>query len=97
MNRAASPTPAKPIASAPDCQPRFLGCLKGCAHGRAAHSRDRRSYAVHLTPAGRERLAAAEATASEVMAGLPAPFSAAERDRLHALLARFIAHAADGG
>ncbi|GAA2567709.1 hypothetical protein GCM10010435_46800 [Winogradskya consettensis] len=52
---------------------------------------------MHLTPAGRERLAAAEATASEVMAGLPAPFSAAERDRLHALLARFIAHAADGG
>jgi DNA-binding MarR family transcriptional regulator len=61
---------------------------------RHKDERDRRSYAVHITPAGRERLAAAEETAAATMTGLLAPLSTGERQQLHELLARFIEHAA---
>lgn len=61
---------------------------------RRRNELDRRSYAVHLTATGRDRLAAATATAGEVMAGLLAPLSEGERRTLQELLARFISHAA---
>lgn len=61
---------------------------------RRRNERDRRSHAVHITVAGRERLAAAVATTGEVMADLLAPLSPADREHLHTLLARFIDHAA---
>ena len=62
---------------------------------RQQNERDRRSYAVHITPAGRDRLAAAVNTAGEVMTELLAPLSPSERKQLHELLARFIEHAAE--
>jgi DNA-binding MarR family transcriptional regulator len=62
---------------------------------RRKDERDRRSYAVHITDAGRARLAAAERTTGATMAGLLAPLSAVERRQLHELLARFIEHAAE--
>jgi DNA-binding MarR family transcriptional regulator len=62
---------------------------------RRKDERDRRVYAVHITPLGRERLAAAADTASEVMDDLFAPLSQSERRQLHTLLARFIEHAAE--
>jgi DNA-binding MarR family transcriptional regulator len=62
---------------------------------RRKDQRDRRSYAVHITPAGRDRLAAATNTAADVMTGLCAPLSAVECQQLHELLARFIDHAAE--
>jgi DNA-binding MarR family transcriptional regulator len=49
---------------------------------------------MHLTPNGREQLAAAETTTDRVMAGLPAPLSAGDRRNLHGLLARFLEHTA---
>ncbi|WP_157120514.1 MarR family winged helix-turn-helix transcriptional regulator [Nocardia fusca] len=55
---------------------------------------DRHGHAVHLTPSGRERLAAAATTTDRVMAGLPAPLSAGDRRNLHGLLARFLEHTA---
>lgn len=61
---------------------------------RRKNERDRRSYAVHITPTGRDRLAAAADTAGEVMTELLAPLSAADRQRLHELLTRLIEHAA---
>jgi DNA-binding MarR family transcriptional regulator len=61
---------------------------------RRKDDRDRRSYAVHITPAGLDRLTAASDTASEVMTGLLTPLSPAERRQLHDLLARFIENAA---
>jgi len=61
---------------------------------RRRSDEDRRSYAVHITEDGRARLAAATATATATMAELLAPFSSAERTRLHDLLARFISNAA---
>jgi len=61
---------------------------------RRKDERDRRSHAIHITPAGRDRLAAAAETAAEVMTGLLAPLAPAERQQLHDLLARFIEHAA---
>lgn len=61
---------------------------------RRRDPRDRRICAVHITPAGRDRLAAASATSSEAMTELLAPFSAAERQQLYDLLGRFINHAA---
>jgi DNA-binding MarR family transcriptional regulator len=61
---------------------------------RRRSEEDRRSYAVHITEAGRARLTTATATAAETMAGLLTPFSTEERMRLHGLLARFISHAA---
>lgn len=64
---------------------------------RRKDERDRRSYAVHITARGRERLAAAGSTAGEVMTGLLTPLSPAERRLLHTLLARFIEHAAEPG
>lgn len=60
---------------------------------RRKDERDRRSYAVHITPKGRERLAAATEAAGDAMAGLLTPFTAPERQRLHELLGRFIEHA----
>jgi len=64
---------------------------------REKDERDRRSYAVRITAAGRERLAAAERTTRETMTGLLEPLSPAERQQLHDLLARFIEHAAGEG
>jgi DNA-binding MarR family transcriptional regulator len=61
---------------------------------RQKDERDRRSYAVDITGAGRERLAAAERTTDETLTELLAPLSVAEARQLHALLARFIEHAA---
>jgi DNA-binding MarR family transcriptional regulator len=61
---------------------------------RRKDERDRRSYAVHITDAGRDRLAAASGTAADVMTGLLAPLTPAEREQLHGLLARFIEAAA---
>ncbi len=61
---------------------------------RHKDERDRRSYAVHITPAGLDRLAAASDTAAEMMTGLLAPLAPDERQQLHDLLARFIEHAA---
>lgn len=62
---------------------------------RRRDERDRRSYAVHITPAGRDRLAAATNTAAEVMTGLLTPLTPTEQGQLHELLARFIEHAAE--
>jgi DNA-binding MarR family transcriptional regulator len=64
---------------------------------REKDERDRRSYAVRITAAGRERLAAAERTTAATMTGLLAPLTATERRQLHDLLARFIDHAAGDG
>jgi DNA-binding MarR family transcriptional regulator len=61
---------------------------------RRRNERDRRSYDVHLTAAGRDRLATAERVTEQVMAELLAPLSTADRERLHELLGRFIEHAA---
>lgn len=61
---------------------------------RTRDERDRRSYAVTITGAGRDRLAAAAGTAGEVMTGLLAPLTPDERRTLHDLLTRFIEHAA---
>jgi DNA-binding MarR family transcriptional regulator len=61
---------------------------------RRRNERDRRSHTIHITPAGEERLKAAQTGAGEVMARLMEPLSAAERRRLHELLARFIDSAA---
>ncbi|BCJ33532.1 hypothetical protein Athai_10350 [Actinocatenispora thailandica] len=61
---------------------------------RRRNERDRRSYAVHLTAAGRDRLAAAVHATDAVLAELFAPLSTAEREQLHELLDRFIEHAA---
>ena len=61
---------------------------------RCKDERDRRRYAVQITPTGRDRLAAAANTAGDVMTELLAPLSAAERQQLHELLARFIDGAA---
>lgn len=61
---------------------------------RRKDARDRRIYAVHITPAGRERLAAAQDTAAQAMTELLDPLATADRQRLHDLLARFIEHAA---
>jgi DNA-binding MarR family transcriptional regulator len=62
---------------------------------RRKDERDRRSYAVHITPTGRDRLAAAANAADNVMTELLTPLSPAERQQLHELLARFIEHAAE--
>jgi DNA-binding MarR family transcriptional regulator len=61
---------------------------------RRTDERDRRSYAVHITPAGRDRLTAATNTAEDVMTELFTPLSPTEREQLHELLAKFIDHAA---
>ncbi|WP_227983396.1 MarR family winged helix-turn-helix transcriptional regulator [Nocardia spumae] len=54
---------------------------------------DRRSYLVHLTDTGRDRLDAATDAAAEVMDRLCEPLSGPERAGLSELLARFIGHA----
>ena len=61
---------------------------------RRRNEHDRRSYAVHLTPTGRDKLAASTETAGEVMTELLSPLSPAERQQLHELLGRFIDRAA---
>ncbi|WP_406232847.1 MarR family winged helix-turn-helix transcriptional regulator [Nocardia sp. NBC_01009] len=63
---------------------------------RCKDERDRRSYAVHLTQAGRDRLAVATTTTDDVMTELLTPFTPAERRQLHELLAPFIERAARG-
>ena len=55
---------------------------------RRPHPRDRRAYAVHLTPAGREALTEARALSRDVERRLLAPLPARERRQLHGLLAR---------
>jgi DNA-binding MarR family transcriptional regulator len=62
---------------------------------RRRDEHDRRRYAVHLTAEGRDRLAEASRTAAETMTKLLDPLPRAEQRTLHALLARFIDHAAD--
>ncbi len=54
---------------------------------------DRRSYLVHITDSGRERVVAAATTTAAVMDRMCAPLSDPERRQLSELLARFIAHA----
>lgn len=61
---------------------------------RRRNERDRRSYTVHITTAGEERLKEAQASAAEVMTRLLEPLSAPQRRRLHELLAQFIDSAA---
>ena len=61
---------------------------------RRKDERDRRSYAVRITPTGRDRLTAATNTAGDVMTELLTPLAPAERRQLHELLARFVDHAA---
>jgi DNA-binding MarR family transcriptional regulator len=63
---------------------------------RRRDDQDRRRYAVHLTAEGRTRLADASRTAAETMTKLLDPLSQADQRRLHTLLGRFIAHAAQG-
>ncbi len=60
---------------------------------RARHPRDRRAYAVQLTPAGRERLAQAAERAAAALEALLAPLSPAEREQLDSLLTKLVAHA----
>ena len=64
---------------------------------RAKDERDRRSYAVGITPSGRDRLAAAERTTDETLTELLTPLSVAECRQLNELLARFVEHAAGSG
>lgn len=61
---------------------------------RRRDGQDRRRYAVHITPEGRTRLAEATRTAAATMADLLAPLSPTDQQHLHALLTRFIDHAA---
>jgi len=55
---------------------------------RRRNPNDRRAYEVHLTAAGREALAAGRKLSREVERRLLAPLPAADRKRLHDLLAR---------
>ncbi|TDV56565.1 MarR family winged helix-turn-helix transcriptional regulator [Actinophytocola oryzae] len=66
---------------------------QGLAERRRSEE-DRRRYAVHLTELGRTRLGEATTVSAEAMADLLTPFTAAEREQLHELLTRFVAHAA---
>lgn len=61
---------------------------------RRKDTQDRRRYSVHITAEGRTRLAEATAAAARTMAALMAPLSPDDQRQLHALLSRFIAHAA---
>jgi DNA-binding MarR family transcriptional regulator len=61
--------------------------------GRERDPNDRRAHAVRITDAGRQRLAAASATANAVVDRLLTPFTGEERRTLHDLLARFIENA----
>ncbi|MBO3735708.1 MarR family winged helix-turn-helix transcriptional regulator [Glycomyces niveus] len=61
---------------------------------RHRNERDRRSYTVHITTAGEERLKEAQASTAKVMTRLLKPLSAADRRQLQDLLARFIDNAA---
>lgn len=60
---------------------------------RRRDPRDRRSYQVHITEAGRDRVAAAATVTAAVMDDMCAPLADSERRQLSDLLARFIAHA----
>lgn len=55
---------------------------------RRPHPTDRRSHAVHITDAGRKRLARGRELAVQAQDELLAPLSAAERRQLHDLLLR---------
>jgi DNA-binding MarR family transcriptional regulator len=57
---------------------------------RRRNPRDRRAYAVHLTAAGREALAEAQALSRDIERRLLAPLAASERKQLHGLLARVV-------
>jgi DNA-binding MarR family transcriptional regulator len=63
---------------------------RGLAERRPAE-RDRRAYAVRLTPAGEQLLAEARIIADRVGTELLAGLEPAERDGLRALLRRFVA------
>lgn len=54
---------------------------------------DRRAYAVHLTPAGKKRLAEAGEIAARVEAEFLAPLSLRERTQFTSLLRRLAEHA----
>ncbi|HVW41611.1 MAG TPA: MarR family transcriptional regulator [Amycolatopsis sp.] len=69
---------------------------QGLVH-RRRDLQDRRRHAVHITDEGRTRLQEANETAAEVMKGLLAPLSERDQERLHDLLAAFIANAASQG
>lgn len=60
---------------------------------RRRDPRDRRSYQVSITDAGRERVTAAAAATAVVMDRLCEPLSGQERRQLSDLLGRFIANA----
>lgn len=62
---------------------------------RRKDEHDRRRYAVHLTDEGRARLAEVTRIAAQTMSKLLAPLSESDQHRLHALLTRFIDHAAN--
>ena len=62
---------------------------------RRRDEQDRRRYSIHLTAEGRARLAEASSAATETMIKLLDPLPPADQRRLHALLARFIDHAAE--
>ncbi len=55
---------------------------------RRRHPTDRRSHALHVTDAGRERLARGRELVVQAQDELLAPLSAAERRQLHDLLLR---------
>jgi len=58
---------------------------------------DRRAYAVHLTAAGRKRLAEAGDVAARVEAAFLAPLSARERAQFTSLLRRIAEHVRPSG
>ncbi|MFD8481891.1 MarR family transcriptional regulator [Kitasatospora sp. NPDC059673] len=58
---------------------------------RPSDRADRRAYAVTLTPAGRERLTAAERTVPALLDEALAPLNAQERGQLSALLLKLTA------
>ena len=60
---------------------------------RRRHPEDRRAYAIHLTPAAREVLAAGDRLADEQEQALLAPLDTAEREALLATLARLVSAA----
>jgi len=60
---------------------------------RRRHPNDRRAHALHLTEAGRQRLARGRQLARSAQDQLLAPLSGAERELLHELLLRLVSSA----
>lgn len=60
---------------------------------RRRHPEDRRAYAIHLTPAARDVLAAGDTLADELEQATLAPLDAAERSALIATLTKLVAAA----